>query len=59
MLFFKNQTMTVTMLLAVLPSILFLECGILLKYWLLIAFAIIFTISHILITYINAKADLQ
>ena len=52
----KKPGMFSAMMLAVLPALIFLLCGITLRHWLLTAFALLFGIAHIYVTYINAKA---
>lgn len=42
------------MMLAVIPSAIFLLCGITLQNWLLIASAVIFSVGHIYVTHDNA-----
>ena len=51
--YFKEKTANRAIALAVLPSCIFLLSGITLRHWLLIAFAAVFAVSHILITKIN------
>lgn len=45
------------LLLSIIPSVMFLFCGIMLASIPLIAFAVIFTINHILLSYKNADAN--
>lgn len=45
------------LLLSIIPSIIFLFSGIVLAYVPLIAFAVIFSVNHILISYKNATAN--
>lgn len=52
-LYYKKLNSLLSILLAVIPSIVFILCGILLSHWLLVAFGIIFSIAHIYITYKN------
>ncbi len=41
--------------LAILPVIIFLLCGILLRHWLLVAFAALFAVGHIYVTKKNTE----
>ena len=52
--YMKRRSVRLALVLAVLPSCIFLLCGILLKHWLLVAFAVLFAIGHIYVTYKNA-----
>lgn len=52
-LYFKNKTLKKSILLAVIPTLIFLTCGITLKHLGLIISSIIFGLSHIIITYKN------
>lgn len=49
----RNKTLTTAMALAVIPTILFWLSGVLLKHWALVAFAILFGLSHCKITYLT------
>lgn len=49
-LFFKKETRKRGVALAVLPTVMFLLCGILLRHWLLVLFALVFGAAHIYIT---------
>lgn len=51
--YFKNKSLSKALFLAIIPTIIFLICGITLRHLGLIIFSIIFGISHILITYKN------
>lgn len=53
--FFKRQKLWNSLLLAILPTVIFLLSGITLMHLRLIISAVIFGIGHIYITYINAK----
>lgn len=46
-LFFRNQSFSKAMLLAVIRIAIFILCGVLLRHYLLIIFAVIFAIGHI------------
>ena len=52
--YMKQKTVQLALVLAVLPACIFLLSGILLHHWLLVAFAILFAIGHIYVTYKNA-----
>ena len=52
--YMKRKTVRLALVLAVLPSCIFLLSGILLKHWLLAGFAVVFAIGHIYVTYKNA-----
>ena len=51
----RNKTLTTAMALAVIPTILFWLSGVLLKHWALVAFAILFGLSHCKITYLTHR----
>lgn len=51
--YFKGKSLFKSMLLAIIPTIIFLICGITLSHWGLIISSIIFGFAHILITYKN------
>lgn len=48
--YFKKPTMRTAALLAVIPTIIFLLCGILLRHWLLVMGALLFGVGHIYVT---------
>lgn len=52
-LYFKKPTMRTAVSLAVIPTIIFLLCGILLRHWLLVAAALLFGVGHIYVTMKN------
>lgn len=54
-LYFKKETRSKAMALAIIPTAIFLISGILLLHVLLIITALLFTIGHITITYNNNK----
>lgn len=54
-LYFRKQRLVKSMILAVVPTLIFLLCGITLNSILLIASSIIFGIAHSYVTYQNAK----
>lgn len=49
-LFFKKQSFGKAMALAIINIAVFLLCGILLRHWFLVVFAVIFAIGHIAVT---------
>lgn len=51
--YFKKPGQKTAMALAILPTLVFLTSGLLLHHWLLVAAAIVFGISHGMITYIT------
>ena len=50
MLYFHKQTYWKQILLAVLPTALFLLCGITMRHYLLVLFAVVFGMAHIYVT---------
>lgn len=54
-IFWKKNLLIKAILLSVLPSLVFIFSGIMLAYTLLIAFSIIFCVTHILISVKNAE----
>lgn len=52
--FWKEESLRKSMILSILPSILFLECGILMLNIPLIIFSLLFAFNHILLSYKNA-----
>ena len=55
MLYSRKKTLSVAMPLAIIPTAIFLLSGILLRHWLLVAFAILFGFAHCTITYMTHK----
>lgn len=55
MLYSRKKTLSVAMALAIIPTAIFLLSGILLRHWLLVAFAILFGFAHCTITYMTHK----
>ncbi len=53
--YMKKRSAALAITLAVLPSCIFLLSGLLLRHRLLVAFAVLFAVSHILITRINTE----
>ena len=49
-LYFKNQTFGKQLALAIIPTAIFLLCGITMRHWLLIVFGVIFGVTHISVT---------
>ena len=55
MLYSRKKTLSVAMALAIIPTAIFLLSGLLLRHWLLVAFAILFGACHCTITYMTHK----
>lgn len=55
--YFKKQTRFAALMLAVIPCLIFFTNGIILRHWLLVIFAFIFTVGHISVTLQNAPKD--
>ena len=55
MLYSRKKTLSVAMALAIIPTAIFHLSGILLRHWLLVAFAILFGFAHCTITYMTHK----
>ena len=55
--YLKRKSAGLALALAVLPACVFLLCGILLRHWLLVGFAILFAVGHIYVTCVNARQD--
>lgn len=53
--FAKKPTMFPALMLAILPTLVFLLCGVTLRHWLLLGFGILFGIAHIYVTFCNVK----
>ena len=53
--YLKRRTARLALVLAILPSCIFLLSGILLRHWLLVSFAVLFAVGHIYVTYKNAE----
>lgn len=51
----RKKTLTTAMVLAVIPTTLFLLSGILLNHWTLVAFAVLFGAAHCKITYLTHR----
>lgn len=54
--YFKEKKAKRALILAILPSCIFLMSGLLLRHWLLAGFAVLFAVGHIYVTEENAKA---
>ena len=52
--YMKRKTVRLALVLAILPSCIFLISGVLLRHWLLVSFAVLFAAGHIYVTYKNA-----
>ena len=59
LIYFKKKNIPLAIILAVIPSCIFLISGILLRHWLLVCFAILFAIGHIYVTKKNAEESLK
>ena len=55
MFYSRKRTLSVAMALAIIPTAIFLLSGLLLRHWLLVAFAILFGFAHCTITYMTHK----
>ena len=55
--YIRRNNIVFPMLLAVIPSVIFILNGLLFRHWLLVLFGTIFAVSHIYITYQNACTD--
>lgn len=55
MLYSREKTLSKAMALAIIPTVIFLLSGILLRHWLLVTFAILFGVAHCMITYLTHK----
>jgi len=53
--YFKQKTETTALTLAMIPSMIFILSGVILRHWLLLAFGVLFAIGHIYVTYQNVK----
>ena len=53
--YMRGKTAKLALTLAVLPSCIFLISGILLRHWLLVAFAVLFAVGHIYVTKKNTE----
>lgn len=51
----RKRTLTKAMALAVIPTVLFLLSGVLLRHWTLAAFAVLFGAAHCKITYLTHR----
>ena len=55
-LYLKEKSAKRALILAILPSCIFLMSGLLLRHWLLAGFAVLFAVGHIYVTEKNAQA---
>ena len=55
--YFGKKTRARAMALTILPVLIFLLCGILLRHWLLVCFAILFAVGHPYVTAKNLSAS--
>lgn len=56
-LYFIKQSCSKSMVLAVMPTLIFLLCGVTLRDWLLVISSVIFGMGHVYVTYQNAKIE--
>ncbi|MDO5294595.1 MAG: hypothetical protein Q4F05_17810 [bacterium] len=56
-IYFKKETVKLPMALAIIPIVIFVLTGIMLRHYLLIAFGVIFGIGHIYVTWANNKEN--
>ena len=54
--YLKEKTKPRALILAIVPSCIFLMSGLLLRHWLLVGFALLFAAGHISLTLKNAKS---
>ncbi len=54
--YFKKKTKHTALTLAIIPSMIFTFSALLLRHWLLLAFAVVFAVGHNYVTNENAKA---
>lgn len=52
--YMNRKSLQLALVLAIVPSCIFIFSGILLRHWLLAGFAILFAVGHIYVTYKNA-----
>jgi hypothetical protein len=55
-IFMKKKNTKLALTLAILPACIFLLSGVLLRHWLLVGFAVLFTIGHAFVTYKNSES---
>ena len=56
-LYFIKRTPARALTLAILPACMFLLSGILLRHWLLVGFAVLFSVAHLYVTVKNVQAE--
>lgn len=56
-LYYKAKHIVIALMLAIIPSIIFISSGIFLRHWLLVIFGIVFFIGHVFVSYENARGD--
>ncbi|MBQ9814162.1 MAG: hypothetical protein IJM53_00560 [Lachnospiraceae bacterium] len=54
-IYLRRKSHALALILAVLPSCIFLLSGLLLRHWLLVGFAVVFAIGHIYVTVKNMQ----
>lgn len=55
--YFKKPQLGIALLLAILPSAIFILSGLLLRHWLLVLFGLAFSVGHIYITWKNNQPE--
>jgi hypothetical protein len=56
-LYFKKRTVFNALMLAIIPSSIFILHGIFISHWLLLIFGVVFSVGHIYVTYQNNKSE--
>ena len=56
-LYFKRQSTSGAIVLAIIPTCIFLLSGLTLHHWTLVAFAVLFGLGHIYVTLVNIKKE--
>lgn len=56
-IYFKRQSLMPALMLAIIPTVIFLLSGITLRHYLLVLFAILFGICHVYVTYVNNEGN--
>lgn len=59
LIFWKEDSVRKSLVLSILPSLLFLESGILTRNFVLIGLSVVFAPCHIIISYMNSKLKLK
>lgn len=56
-LFSSKNPAFISIILAIIPTVIFISHGIFLNYWILVIFGVIFGVSHIYVTYKNTYTN--